>query len=164
MYELKKLHADSILGAIEKANRYRLLNVPQLAESICLDILDIEPENQDVLVILLLSLSDQFSEKSFHLSKTRVSDLVARLTDPYQHAYYKGLVCEKRGMATLQHQAPSYVVFEWLDKAMFWYAEANTLTHDNDDPILRWNTCARIINHNPQIRPREEDSEDFFLE
>jgi hypothetical protein len=164
MIELKKFHAEAIPEAIEKANRYRLLNVPQLAESICLDVLTIEPDNQEVLVILLLSLSDQFSEKSFHLSKTRVNDLIAKLDDPYQKAYYKGLVCEKRGMATLQHQAPSYVVYEWLDKAMHWYDEADKLSHNNDDPVLRWNTCARIINHNPQIQPREDDSEDLFLE
>jgi hypothetical protein len=161
MFELKKLHAEAIPSAVEKANRYRLLNVPQLAESVCLDILEVDPNNQDVLIMLILSLADQFSEKSFHLSQTRMVDLVDRLSDPYEKVYYSGLVCEKRGMATLDHQAPGYVVYEWLGKAMYWYDKADKLSpEENDDAILRWNTCARVINFNDQIRARDQD-EDF---
>ena len=28
---------------------------------------------------------------------------------------------------------------------------------DNDDPILRWNTCARILKRDDQIRPKPQD-------
>ena len=34
---LKPLHKDAIKGALAKAERYRLLNEPAEAESICLD-------------------------------------------------------------------------------------------------------------------------------
>jgi hypothetical protein len=46
MSELKSLHKDAIPAALGKAERYRLLNEPGEAESICLDILHVDPENQ----------------------------------------------------------------------------------------------------------------------
>ena len=46
MFELKPLNKDAIPAALDKAMRYRLLNEPGAAESICLDVLRIDPENQ----------------------------------------------------------------------------------------------------------------------
>jgi len=60
--ELKSLSVEGIPAALERAQRYRLLNEPSQAESICLDILATEPENQPAITLLLLSLSDQFAE------------------------------------------------------------------------------------------------------
>ena len=60
MFELKPIEKGSIPRAIEKAERYRLLNEPVEAESICRDILDVDPENQKALVVLLLAITDQF--------------------------------------------------------------------------------------------------------
>ena len=62
MFELKRLSRDAIPAALERAERYRLLNEPIDAESICEDVLAVEPDNQDAQVMLLLSLTDQFSE------------------------------------------------------------------------------------------------------
>ena len=59
-FDLKPISAAGIGEALEKAERYRLLNEPSLAESICLDVLRIDPENQHALVMLLLALTDQF--------------------------------------------------------------------------------------------------------
>ena len=59
MFELKPLSKDAIAGALAKAERYRLLNEASEAESICLDVLNIDPANQDALVTLLLALTDQ---------------------------------------------------------------------------------------------------------
>ena len=53
MFELKPLHADALARALEKANHYRLLNEPRMAESICLDLLGAEPDNQQALVTLI---------------------------------------------------------------------------------------------------------------
>jgi len=50
MAELKRLHKDAIPAALEKAERYRLLNEPGEAESICLDILAVDPDNQRALI------------------------------------------------------------------------------------------------------------------
>ena len=56
MYELKPISREAIPRAIQKAERYRLLNQSWAAESICLDILEVDPENQQVLVMLVLAL------------------------------------------------------------------------------------------------------------
>ena len=60
MFELKRLSDDAIPAALEKALRYRLLNDPAEAESICHDVLHIDPENQQALVVLLLAVTDRF--------------------------------------------------------------------------------------------------------
>ena len=60
MFELKPLHPDAVQAALARAERYRLLNEPSEAESICLDILAVEPDNQPARIMLLLSLTDQF--------------------------------------------------------------------------------------------------------
>ena len=63
-FELKPISKAGIQEALEKAELYRLLNEPSLAESICLDVLQTDPENQPALVVLLLPLTDQFGRRS----------------------------------------------------------------------------------------------------
>ena len=53
MFELKPLSTEAIPAALEKAERYRLLNEPGEAESICLDVLKADPENQQALITLV---------------------------------------------------------------------------------------------------------------
>ena len=60
MPDLKKISPEAIPRATQKAERYRLLNQSWATESICLDILEIDPGNQPVLVMLLLAITDQF--------------------------------------------------------------------------------------------------------
>ena len=62
MFELKPLSPDAIPQALEKAHHYRLLNEPAEAESICLDVLEIDPDNQQALVTLLLALTDRLTK------------------------------------------------------------------------------------------------------
>ena len=57
-FQLKKISSDGIPHAMEKAERYRLLNDPAQAESICLDVLVVDSDNQDALRCLILSLTD----------------------------------------------------------------------------------------------------------
>ena len=40
MFELERISIDAVPAALEKAERYRLLNEPLMAESICLDVLE----------------------------------------------------------------------------------------------------------------------------
>ena len=98
MFEPKPISRDAIPAALTKAERYRLLNEPGEAESICLDILQIESENQEALVMLLLALTDQFRDEtsSSRNAAARVADLLPRLTDEYDRLYYSGLVRERR--------------------------------------------------------------------
>src|SRR5213596_1134630 len=105
MPELKRLHKDAIPAAIEKAMRYRLLNEPGEAESICLDVLQTDPHNQQALVILLLALTDRFG-KGYAISDTQVQEVLARLHNDYERAYYAGIICERRAKAKLNHGGP----------------------------------------------------------
>jgi len=55
MFEPKPISKDAVPAALAKAERYRFLNEPGEAESICLDVLQIEPDNQDAIVALVRS-------------------------------------------------------------------------------------------------------------
>jgi hypothetical protein len=80
VFQLKPLSKNAIPAALVKAERYRLLNEPGEAESICLDVLQIDPGNQDALVMLILALTDQFPEElpSSRSAPARATDQVAR--------------------------------------------------------------------------------------
>ncbi len=39
----------------------------------------------------------------------------------------------------------------------------NFAPHGNDDAILRWNTCARMIMQNPDIQPLSENDPQAWL-
>ena len=55
MFQPKPISKDVIPSALAKAERYRLLNEPGEAESICLDVLQIEPDNQDLKRLIAYS-------------------------------------------------------------------------------------------------------------
>ncbi len=102
MFELKPLSQEAISAALDKATRYRLLNEPAEAESICLDVLRTDPENQQALIILLLALTDRFS-KGYGVSDTQAVELLPRLRSEYERAYYAGIIYERKAKAQL-HQ------------------------------------------------------------
>src|SRR5881392_4163161 len=105
MPELKQLHKDAIPAALEKAERYRLLNEPGEAESICLDILAVDPENQRAIITLLLALTDRF-EKGYGVSDTQAKELLAGLKSEYERVYYSGIVAERRAKVKLRQNTP----------------------------------------------------------
>jgi len=148
MFEPKPISKDAIPSALAKAERYRLLNEPGEAESICLDVLQIEPDNQDALVALVLALTDQFPQHASPGLAGRAEELIGRLTDPYEREYYAGIIHERRAKAALQHDAfhSSAAAAGWLHEALacFERAEALKPAH-NDDAVLRWNACARML-------------------
>lgn len=158
MFELKPLSKDAIPAALEKAMRYRLLNEPAEAESICHDILRIEPENQPALVCLLLALSDQFG-KNCGSTVAQAKEVLALIHDPYEHAYYAGIIAERKGKTQLELGSPNsgFVAYDWLSEAMEWYEKAETIRPaGNDDALLRWNACARLMMQN-NLTPRPEE-------
>ncbi len=158
---LKPLTLAGIGHALEKAERYRLLNEPSQAESICLDILAAEPKNQRALVTLLLALTDQF-RAGYGLNETRALDVLERIEGDYQKAYYAGIVLERRAKAKIDQPIPhaNAIAFELCEQAMRCYERAEQLrTPGDDDALLRWNTCARMIMQHklaPQIDERVE--------
>ncbi len=158
MFDLKPIHKESVEKSLEKAHRYRLLNEPMQAESICLDVLTIEPENQQAINILLLAVTDQFDRRMTARYK-QARELLPRLEDAYERVYYGGLICERRATALLRRGGPGsgHVAYEWFRRAMEHYEDAEIQSPEgNDDAILRWNTCARIIMRNPEIEAEPE--------
>src|SRR5437868_2124837 len=140
MFQLKPISRDAIPAALAKAERYRLLNEPGEAESICLDVLQIEAGNQDALVTLVLALTDQFPHESSSTTPLagRAGDLIPRLTDPYDREYYTGIIHERRAKAALQRDSFHSVASAsgWLHEALacFERAEAIKPAH-NDDAV-----------------------------
>lgn len=161
MFELKTLKREALEAAQAKAVRYRLLNQPQLAESICRDILAVDPGNHDAVVTLILSITDGFTANG-RTSVAEAMDLLSRLPTEYEREYYAGIVCERRAIGQLKISGPrsGEIAFAWLRRAMDHYENAEPLSPpDNDDAVLRWNTCARIVNSRPDIRPTEAHAE-----
>jgi hypothetical protein len=151
--DLKPITHEGIPAALQKAERYRLLNESSAAESICLDVLEIDPANQEALVSLLLSITDQFAEEmSDGLHRARA--VLPRLTDEYERVYYAGIICERRARAQLQRGAlgSAEVAAEWFRQAMGWYEKAEKMRPSgNDESILRWNTCVRMLGRHERV-------------
>jgi hypothetical protein len=162
---LKAISKHAIPRALQKAERYRLLNEPVAAESICLDILSVDPENQEALVMLLLALTDQFGH-GYKMSEIQPGDLLPRLKDEYQKAYYAGIVAERQAQAVLHQHTPdaSHRAHDLLSDAMRHYEGATSIRPSgNDDALLRWNTCARMMNSSG-VEPRAHESYELPLE
>jgi hypothetical protein len=166
MFDLKTLSPEAVPRALAKAERYRLLNEPGEAESICLDALATDPSNQEALATLLLALTDQFVGNPGRISEAW--HIVERLGDDYERAYYTGIIWERRAKALLAHETPrgGARAYEWLREAMMNYERAEAMRPaNNDDAVLRWNACARLIMQDRHLEPaREEPSEPLLSE
>jgi len=162
MFQPKPISKDAIPAALTKAERYRLLNEPGEAESICLDVLQIDPSNQEALVMLVLALTDQFRDETAasRNAPARAGDLLARIVDEYDRVYYAGIIRERRAKAVLHRDrfADTATAAEWLREAMQYFerAEAIRPAH-NDDAVLRWNACARLLQQLPAPQPHTQE-------
>jgi hypothetical protein len=160
MFDLKPLSKNAIPAALAKAERYRLLNEPLQAASICEDILRVEPENAAARVALILALSDEFTGSEQASAMTRARSLLAGLPTDYERAYYSGILAERRALAQLEHGGVSggFSAYEGLREAMSCFEKAEAQRPpDNDDAILRWNACARVLMRNPHLQARGEE-------
>jgi hypothetical protein len=167
MFELKPLHPSTIAKALQKADRYRLLNEPEQAESICLDILLVAPDHSEALVTLVLALSDQFRTDYDARCYSRAQELIARMPGEYERSYYSGILCERRGCATLDRGSavPEGVAYRLFRQAMEWYEKAEAVRPpDNDDAPLRWNTCVRLLQKHHLAPSGEETYEPAMME
>ncbi len=159
MFQLKTLARSSIPAALAKAQHYRLLNEPHEAESICRDVLEVEPSHHEALTTLVLALTDQFATRlSARVREAKA--LTARLGGDYERAYYSGVICERA--AKVHHRrgtaASGPIAYDLLRQAMAHYEAAERqCPPGNDDALLRWNTCARLLMRSPELRPGDED-------
>ena len=166
MFKLKAISKDTIPAAFERAERYRQMNEPLDAESICHDILNIDPENQRALKTLLLALSEQF-ENSLYPAYEKAMDILFGLKDDCSKTFYEGIIYERRAKAMMKQNGlgAGPMAYGWFRKAMHSYEIAIELgPPQNDDAVLRWNTCARIIMQNPEVKPEPQDFGEQMLE
>ena len=161
MHELKHLSLEAVPKALERADRYRLLNDPGVAESICIDVLRVEPGNRQAIVMLLLALTEQLEqERGAALGRAR--ELLPRFADEYSRAYYAGIICERWAKANLKRAVPSSraAAHQALTEAMSWFEKAEALRQPgNDEALLHWNTCARIMARHELVASVEERTE-----
>jgi hypothetical protein len=158
MFTLKPISRDSVDGSLAKAERYRLLNEPNEAESICRDILEIDPANREARVSLILSLTDQIQQDSgaFPGAVSAISGLDGQ----YDRAYYSGIAWERRAKAVhgTGAQGSGGYIYEWLVRALHLFEEAQRLRPaNNDDAILRWNACVRFLDRHKELRPETQE-------
>jgi hypothetical protein len=161
MSELKRIQKESIPRALEKAERYRLLNQPFLAESICLDVLATDDENHAARVCLVLCLADQLGQGTGG-TETRAREEIARLAGEYERAYYAGIVSERLGYALLHASGHGSraAAYHFIADAMECYDKAHGMSPaGNDDATLRWNTCVRLIRRHRLEAPADEHQE-----
>jgi hypothetical protein len=157
-FDTKPITREGIPAAIERAQHYRLLNQPDLAESICLDVLEIEPENQEALVVAILAITDQFAHGG-PPGVGRAREHLTRVTDDYQRSYYAGIIAERWGRAILTRGPAGKFAYNSLREAMDWFEKAALMRPaGNDDAILRWNACVRSIRLQ-RLQPLPEEAE-----
>jgi hypothetical protein len=158
MFALKALSHEGVESALAKAEHYRLLSEPAEAESICLDILEVEPDNQRALICFVLAQSDQIARNS-RAFQSAIS-AAAKLTGEYERAYYSGIVWERRAKALHDDggRGAQHSIYEWMVKALQFFERAEQLRPPgNDDAVLRWNTCVRFLARHPALKPRVEE-------
>lgn len=166
MSELKPLSTNAIDHAIEKAQRYRLLNQPLQAESICLDVLHTQPDNEQALIELTLALSDQLADGDPG-SLDQARQVVQKMNTEYHQAYYSALLSERQALVLLKQRGKrsSLVAFEFFNDALAQYEVAMHHKPDGEDEsILRWNFCKRMINKHQLNDIDPEELEDLGIE
>ena len=143
--KLKPISKAGIGEAISKAGVYRYLNEPGEAESICRDILAVEPDNQTALRLLGLAITDQFTgETSDRYSESE--SVFRSLTSEYERIYHLGILRERKAKAQLRAGRLPHTVLPIFEEAMNYFAEAEKISpQSNDDAILRWNRCVRLL-------------------
>ena len=157
MFDLKPLSKEALTAALAKAERYRLLNESEMAESICEDVLATEPGNRQALVTMILSVTDQFRNHGVGEHTARARALIPLLTDGYERLYYAGIICERRARAHLAHgiAGGGPIAHDWFADAMDLFEQSMAVRPPgNDDAVLRWNACARTLNRHPELRQR----------
>jgi hypothetical protein len=164
--KLKPISREGVAAALQKAHRYRVLNDPTAAESICLDVLVVDPGNSEALVMHVLAVTDQFALGHAEDLK-RAEQAVARLEDPYRNAYYRGVIAERWANGILNRAEPraGEMAHEWIERALGYFERAESLRQPgNDEAILRWNTCVRLLQRHPEVKPPAEEPWEPSLE
>jgi len=156
---LKPISSAGIPEAISKVEVYRYLNEPGEAESICRDILAVEPENQSALRLMGLAITDQFGGGASD-RYVEAERLFRSLTNEYERIYHCGILHERKAKAQLRAGRPPHTVLPIFEEALRYFEEAERIRpSDNDDAILRWNRCVRLLQSRSSSEWRREIEE-----
>lgn len=161
--ELHDIHNGAIESALKKATQYRSLLEPEIAESICLDILHIDDNNQQALVIYILALTDQLNQAEKQSQIKAILRAIEKLDNEYQRHYYTGLLSERRARFLVTQPMSHSFAYDYFFEALESYQKAQEIRPDqNDEAVLRWNSCIRTI-QKEKLQPRR-DSEDILVD
>ncbi len=165
MFELKPLPAGEVSTALAMAERCRDIGEPEEAESICRDVLTVEPNNQASLVLLLLARTDLL-DRGLPGGVERARESLPKLESEYDRAYYAGVICERQARYLLRARGrrTSFVAWEWFRYAVDHFEEATRLAPSRVEPVLRFNSCVRLVERNRHCVPSPEDLEEHGIE
>ena len=154
--ELKHITPAAFPRALELAERYRLLNEPEQAASICRDVLATDQKNSQALRTLLLAVTEQFG-KRHGAQFVDAAKVVEQMESAYDRLYYTGIAQERYARAKLEEKSHHSLVGDWLRQAMSSYEEAEKIRPEgNEDSLLRWNACARLMAKVPDLARESE--------
>jgi tetratricopeptide (TPR) repeat protein len=155
VYALKRLSPKNLDAALDRARHYRDLNQPEEAESICRDVLDVDPHHQEARKTLGLALTDRFP-RHWHSLFEEATASFEKLTSEYERTYYTAVAWERLAKAQLD-QGQAHNAAHAFERALELYERAQELSPDAADPILRWNRCVRALRDQPAILRALED-------
>jgi tetratricopeptide (TPR) repeat protein len=157
--QLKTISRSGISEALAKVQHYRYLNQAEEAESICRDILATDPENQMALRQLGLAITDQF-KGALSDGFREAQDCFEKLSSAYERSYYQGILYERRAKAQTHAGHSAHSLMASFENAMHCYEEAEKISpQGNDDAILRYNRCLRLMQSLPAIADESESFE-----
>lgn len=161
--KLYDIHPEAIELALDKARQYRSLLEPEMAESICLDIINIDSDNQAVLVVYILSLLDQIPSPDKKIEVKTIERIIDQLSSSYQRFYYSGLLHERMARYMVTQTMSHAFAYDYFYQALRCYDHAREISPvGNDEATLRWNSCIRTIEQE-KLKPHQ-DSEDVLVD
>jgi tetratricopeptide (TPR) repeat protein len=154
--QLKTISRNGIAEALAKVQHYRYLNQAEEAESICRDVLAVDPENQMALRLLGLTITDQF-KGAISDGFREAQSCFEKLSSPYERSYYQGILHERRAKAQLRAGHLAHSLLASFENAMRCFEEAEKIRPaGNDDALLRWNRCLRLMQSIPELTGEPE--------
>jgi hypothetical protein len=95
--------------------------------------------------LLGLSITDQFNG-SPNDRYSEAESTFKSLKNEYERFYYAGILHERQAKSQLAAGRPPYTVAPLFEEALGYFERAEAIRpHGNDDAILRWNRCVRIL-------------------
>lgn len=163
--DLKILETGEIDAALAAAEACWSRSEVEVAQSICQDILEADPDHPTALELLFLSRVALLS-KGLPKGVERAQELIPRFGSEFDRAFFSGVLRETQARYLLERRGrhSSFVAYSWFRHAMDDFDEASTKDPNRPEPRLHWNACLRTLQANPQCVPAPEEMEDHGIE